>query len=787
MKKILLLALIAVSLTINAQQKTDANIFGHVVSNGEHIAFANVMVQGTTIGTSTDETGHYLLVNLPVGTHIVRAQALGYKAVEKTITVQKGQTVELDFELEHDVFGLDEVVVTGDRNIRNRRASTVVVNTLTARELNKSASITISDGLNFSPGLRMENNCQNCGFNQIRMNGLEGPYSQILINSRPIFSGLMGVYGLELIPVNMIERIEVVRGGGSALYGSSAIGGTINMILKDPIRNTYEFGINSGVIGGDFQNTSSLAMDNNINMNASVVSGDSRTGLSVYGFNRNRDYFDASGDGFSELTQISNTTIGSRVFHRPSNLSKITVDFFNINEDRRGGNKFETPYHMSDITEAVEHKINSGAISYDRYFREKDMLSVFASAQNVNRNSYYGDSKSLADYGKTSDLSYNVGAHYTFMWENQNLITGVENTGNRLLDKKMGYPDFENAVIENNTIISIPDAENTIVADQKLNVLGVFAQYEKTINDFKFSIGSRFDNYTIKDNNGESEIKSGNVFVPRANVMYDFSDNLQARLSYGRGYRAPQIFDEDLHIETSTSRRVIYRNDPNLKQENSNSLTGSFDYNFSLGKTNINIIAEGFYTLLENAFVNEFGDTDEDGVVTYTRVNSEEGATVRGINLEINVIPSRNFNLSSGFTLQQSFYEEEHEFDEYRFFRTPNDYGYFTMEWIPTEKLSFSSTGTYTGKMLVPYFGNQLENPDDGELRVSNPFFDLGLRTNYNIKLNGARLQIFGGVKNIFNSFQSDFDLGPDRDPGYVYGPAQPRTIYIGLRFGNAL
>ncbi len=207
------------------------------------------MVKNTTIATSTDETGHFSLLNMPEGDYTVIAMALGYKTVEKVVSLKQGKTVELKFDLEKDVFGLSEVVVTGDRNQKNRKESAVVVNTLSPKQLEANNSVTISEGLNFCSGLRVENNCQNCGFNQLRMNGMEGPYSQVLINSRAIFSGLAGVYGLELIPANMIERVEIVRGGGSALYGSNAIAGTVNMILKDPINNSYEFGSTANLPG----------------------------------------------------------------------------------------------------------------------------------------------------------------------------------------------------------------------------------------------------------------------------------------------------------------------------------------------------------------------------------------------------------------------------------------------------------------------------------------------------------------------------------------------------------
>lgn len=137
--------------------------------------------------------------------------------------------------------------------------------------------------------------------------------------------------------------------------------------------------------------------------------------------------------------------------------------------------------------------------------------------------------------------------------------------------------------------------------------------------------------------------------------------------------------------------------------------------------------------------------------------------------------------------MQSSKYEEVQEFDEKNFFRTPNNYGYMTIDCQPTKKIGVSATGNYTGKMLVPYFGLQISNPEEGELRESESFFDIGTKVRYDFQLNGTTLQLYTGIKNIFNSYQSDFDSGIDRDPGYIYGPMSPRTVYIGFKFGNFL
>jgi len=764
---------------------SDANIVGHVVCQGKHIPFASVSLKGTTIGTSTDETGHFQLVNLPEGEQIIVVTNIGYKSQERKITVKENTTIEINFDLEEDIMNLEEVVVSADRNQQKRTEAPVIVNTIGKQIFHSSQSQTLGEGLNFSPGLRLENNCQNCGFSQVRMNGMEGPYSQILINSRPIFSGLAGVYGLELIPSNMVEKVEVVRGGGSALFGSNAIAGTINIILKDPTHNSYEGGATYALTGIGMDESGGSAADYSINFNTSVISDDHKSGLSLYGFTRKREMFDANDDSFSELAPLENLTFGARVFHRFSSKDRLAFDFFAINEERNGGNMQDYPLHERDIAEALTHRMKVAGLTYERYFRDYDMLSIYASGQFLNRDSYYGAAQSLSDYGNSNDRSFNMGLQYKSVFGKSSLVWGLENTSGFLLDKKLGYPDLDNATVVDNVITDIPHTTNTIVANQSSITTGTFAQYEMKLNRFKAALGARFDHYKISDQAHKGETpKDGNVFSPRVSLMYELMKSLQARVSYSQGYRAPQIFDEDLHIETSGSRQVIHVNDPDLKQETSHSLMASMDFNKQIGRVYTGLLVEAFYTRLVDAFANEFGEPDAEGTVIYTRVNSEGGATVQGINMEFKLRPARDFFLTSGLTLQTSEFEEAQDFDETHFFRAPNTYGFLVLDWDFSKRFCLSATGNYTGKMLVPYFGT--EN-SEGELRTSYSFFDMGLKLKYAVKLNGASVEFSGGIKNILNSYQDDFDIGIDRDPAYVYGPLAPRTVFVGLRFGNLL
>jgi len=759
--------------------KTDAMLFGHVTSGKEHIPFATIVIEGTTIASAADATGHFKMANLPVGKQTIVVSAVGYKTLKAEVVLEANESVTLFAELEPDNIGIEQVVVSADRNEKNRKETPTIVNSINPKLFQRTQNVTLSEGLNFSPGLRMENNCQNCGFSQVRMNGLEGPYSQILINSRPIFSGLAGVYGLELIPSNMIERVEVIRGGGSSMYGSNAIAGTINLITKDPITNRFSAGVSQSFTG--VATNYEASDDYNIKLNGSLISDDFKTGLSIFGFHRKRDPFDANDDGFSELPSIENVTLGARLFQRVSSRGKITLDYFHINEFRRGGNKFDMPLHEADIAESVDHKINSGALNFDLLLREHDKFSAFLSAQGVNRDSYYGAEQDPSAYGLTDDLTYSTGIQYirhlhNLVFSEAAITAGLEANGSVLTDEKPGYYDPEENI----------QHSPTLVADQKMETQAGFLQSEWETDKIVVSAGVRFDHYKIEDQTRDSQSITGDVLSPRVNFMYNIFDNFQFRAGYARGFRAPQIFDEDLHIETSGSRQVLHRNGDDLKQESSNSFTASLDFSNFNGGWQYQLLVEGFYTHLNNPFANEYGTPDENGVVIYTRVNAEKGAKVQGVNLEFNASPSNWFQLQSGFTFQKSRYEEPQEFNETRFFRTPDTYGYISLNYSPASNFNTAITGNYTGPMLIPYFGPQLENPDEGKLNKSGSFFDAGIKLSYDIKITeNVIIQLNSGIKNITNSYQSDFDSGINRDPAYIYGPLNPRTFYFGVKIGN--
>jgi outer membrane receptor for ferrienterochelin and colicins len=735
-------------------KSTDINIIGHVIDKEtkEHLSYINILLKGTTIGTATDHSGHYYLKNLPEGTFTIIMQSIGYKSIERTVQLKKGKTIEVNFEAEEDNQMLENVVVTGSRNETIRQLYPGLMNVMDTKLFETTNAVSIGDGLNFQPGVRVETNCQNCGTQQVRINGMEGPYTQLMMDGRPIFSALTGVYGLEQIPANMIERVEVVRGGGSALFGSSAIAGTINIITKEPTRNTAQAGYTLNMIGGS-------AADHNATFNASLVTDNNKAGIYFFGQARNRSAYDHDGDGYTEISSLQAQTVGFRSFLKTGLNGKFTLEYHNMSEFRRGGNLLELPPHEADIAEQLHHDIHGGGIKYD-YFSDdyKHRFNIYTSMQSTLRKSYYGTGKNPNAYGNTTDLTSVSGARYSYAFDNllfmpATLTIGTEYNFNDLEDTMLGYKRE---------------------LHQKIHIASLYAQNEWKNDRWGLLLGGRLDNHSMIDNP---------IFSPRATVRYNPTSDINFRVSYGTGFRAPQAFDEDLHIEAVGGDVSIIQLAENLKAERSQSYSASVDYYKSIGEVQTNFLLEGFYTELKDVFVLEELGENEAGNLLLERRNGK-GAKIAGVTAEAKAA-YRWLEVQAGATFQRNRYTEAEAWSkdveaQRKMFKTPDLYGYLTSTFTPIKNFSTSITGTYTGSMLVQHYAGYIAE-DRNETTPS--FFDLNVNVTYNIPIQKqVNLELKTGVKNIFNSYQSDLDQGPLRDAGYVYGPSLPRGFYVGCK-----
>ena len=404
---LLLLAFFTASSTVwAAPDDRPAHIVGHVRNSatGEFLPHVLVTVKGHRISVSTDVTGHYMLKNLPLGELEVEVDVPGFVPQAHKVTTTPDATLVSDFELVPQGVTLGDVVVSATRNVTKRRLAPTLVNVLDAKIFDNTQSSFLSQALKFQPGVRVEDNCQNCGFSQVRINGLDGPYSQVLIDSRPVFSSLAGIYGLEQIPTNMIERVEVMRGGGSALFGSSAIAGVINVITKDPTASSAAVSHEIRGLGG--LNT----FENNTNINATYVTGDNQFGLTFFGQLHHRSPYDRNGDGYSEMPKLDGNNVGLRGFARLSELSRLTAELHNTREFRRGGDLFDNEPHNAHIAEQLRHNNLTGSLSYSFISDDtRHRVNAFASFMKVQRESYYGGGEMLVsdflEKAKTSPLT----------------------------------------------------------------------------------------------------------------------------------------------------------------------------------------------------------------------------------------------------------------------------------------------------------------------------------------------------------------------------------------------
>lgn len=662
----------------NDTKDTDANIYGHVINKktSKHIPNVTISVKGTLIATQTDASGHYFLKNLPEGKFTLEANMDGFRTISKSVVLHRDSTIELNFKLDPSDIDLDDAVVSANRIETKRRLAPTLVNVLGSKMFDLTQSTCLVQGLNFQPGVRTEDDCQNCGFTQVRINGLDGHYSQILINSRPIYSSLNGVYGLEQIPSNMIDRVEVVRGGGSALYGASAIGGTINVITKDPIRNSASF-------GHTFMSLGHNSFDNITMGNASLVTDNNKAGVYVFGQSRERKGYDYDRDGYTELPELSNQTFGLNSFYRLSPYSRIGVQYHSTHEFRRGGNNLNMAPHEANIAEQAEHNIQGGGIIYDfNAPNQKDKVNAYFSFQTTTRKSYYGgigegtpEDMETAEkaYGRTHDFTYVLGSQYVHSFSRllfmpSDLTLGVEYNHDRLKDIILGY----NHELKQSTGIG-----------------SFFFQNEWKNKQWSFLLGGRLDKHNLINHV---------IFSPRVNVRFNPIDDINIRLSYASGFRAPQTFDEDLHVGVVGGERLVTVLNKNLKEERSNSFSASVDLYHRFGAVQTNLLIEGFYTDLNNVFaLRQLDQPDAQGNIVQERYNAN-GAKVYGLNIEGKAVLTKWVTLQAGFTLQKSTYDkaiawnDEVPEQKYRkMMRTPEVYGYFTAAFTPINHLTVSA------------------------------------------------------------------------------------------------
>ena len=473
-----------------------------------------------------------------------------------------------------------------------------------------------------------------------------------------------------------------------------------------------------------------------------------------------------------------------------------------MEEYRRGGSGMKLPPHIAEdpelngtgeagLVEQLQHSINTGSLKFNLFTpNQKHNLSFYASGQHIHRDSYY------SAYGRTMDFTGVMGAQYIYSFDKclfmpADLTGGIEFSHDDLDDRATDKQKYREAALAEDPTATGQHLQELIEKytpaslHQIINVWSAYAQNEWKNDKWSFLIGGRVDKNSIMDKA---------VFSPRANVRYNPTADVNLRLSYAEGFRAPQAFDEDLHISNVGGARVSIVRDPNLKEERSRSVNGSVDWYHYFGDFQVNMLLEGFYTKLSDPFVLSAPVESENGSLVQTRSNGS-GAKVYGSTLEGKIVWRNKVQIQAGITVQRSLYDEpeewsadkEHLTDAERYsdkiLRTPNLYGYFTASYTPVKPFTIAFNGNYTGRMYVPHLMSEVNGTAD--VLVKSPdFFELGVKLSYDFRLTTAMtLQLNLGIQNLFDSYQNDFDKGATRDSGYIYGPGTPRTYYAGAKF----
>jgi outer membrane receptor for ferrienterochelin and colicins len=797
---IVLMLLIHISAGIIAQEKSDAMLFGDVktASDKVHIPYASILVKGTRLGTHTDASGHFKLAHLPLGKNIIVAQVMGFKSQEKEVFMEKGKAVQLFFELEEDALFLNQVVVTGTRTEHYVKDVPVKTEVITAREIENKNAFNLYQALEGTPGIRVENQCQYCNFTMIRMQGLGAEHTQVLINGQPMYSGLASVYGLQQMSTIDVDKIEVVKGAGSALYGSGAIAGAINIISKEP---SFVPETKIDIQFGSY-NT------NRYDISSSMRNEKGNIGLGIFAQKYTEDAIDETGPGSTRKEVMHKDGISDRVSSNLSNAGfsayfddalivgdKLVLQGKAIFETREGGTLIDDYYKnpFTDGTENIKSDRYEASVNYLFQIKKASQLKFNLAYVNHQRtatnDSYLGDfmdthNDSVPDLRDmrpylaqentwTSTLSFNARAG------NHNIIIGAQ-AFYTILEESGMY------VVVDTANVFLGQSYRSI-ADKHAREYGFFIQDEWEISKKLTMVqGIRFDHhYSEEKYVAEKEVFESGSFPksqfdqstvnPRIAIKYAWSDKLVLRANAGTGFRAPYGFSEDLHLCSGSPR--VWKSSA-LKPEKSVSVNISTDYYAE----NIRLSANFFRTELKDkiAFI-DAGDNISALGYDYQWDNIDD-AFVQGIEFSVMANMMKTLALGLDWTFNQGAYKNpredwlgtDYEKESKWISRFPTLTGNMKIQYSP-KTWTFILMGDYQGSMYIDYYNEEQVFMDRSKIKKTEGFFLLNAR----IAKEFDHFTVYTGLNNIFNYVQDEKYLD---DAAFIYAPLYGRMFYAGVR-----
>jgi outer membrane receptor for ferrienterochelin and colicins len=728
-------------------------VSGVVRSAGKPVEFASVALSKTRFGTQTDSVGRFSLTGVPAGRYELLASSVGYAPFRRSVTVRDGQPVALDLELLSVVNALDEVVVTGTMKEVSKLESAVPVDIITPRFIYKNPVPSIFEGLSYVNGVRPQLNCNVCNTGDIHINGLEGPYTMVLIDGTPIVSGLSTVYGLTGIPNSLIERVEIVKGPASTLYGSEAVGGLINIITKNPGRAPR--------LSADVFATGWGEVNTDVGVKFSV--GERATSLLGVNYYNYQNPIDNNGDGFTDLTLQNRISIFNKwSFTRPENR-QATVMARYLYEDRWGG----------DVNWTAAERGRDRVYGESIYTKRFELLGTYQlpttekitfqySVNTHSQNSFYGTTSYQADQ--------NI-AFGQFLWDKQ---AGPHSV---LVGTPFRYTYYNDNTTATATIEGRDKADQIVLP-------GVFVQDEISFGRNKLLLGVRYDYNS----------RHGSIVTPRMAYKLSLNQTDALRINVGRGYRVVNLFTED-HAALTGAREVVVREA--LLPEQSWNVNLNYVKKIVTGNSFVGLDAQVFYTHFSNRILPDY-DTDPNKII-YD--NLAGYALSRGASLNLDFNFSIPLKIIAGATYTDN--QQVENGVSIRPILTERIMGVWTFSYeFARAGMSVDYTGNLYGPMRLPILG---ESDPRAEYSPTYSLQNIQLTKKFR---NG--MELYGGIKNLLNfrppansiarSFDPfdkrvQFDAGgqvlatpdnPNRltfDPTYVYAPNQGIRGFLGLRY----
>lgn len=680
---------------------------------------------------------------------------------------------------------LDDFVVTGTRTLHRVGDSPVRTELVTADGIRSAGLCSLADTLELLPGVRVENNCQNCGTSDILMLGLEGKYTSVLFDGVPLYSGLAAVYGIDQIPAAFISRIEVVKGGGSAAYGSGAVGGVVNIIGRNPERSGGFLEYRHDSVKGQPSTRIGGIVD--------YVSADGDRTLTAYAQSTRVDPVDLNQDGISDLTKRDLQVYGVRVGQKIGQ-GLLRFDYNRTVEFRRGGNKFDQPDNLADISERIDTARDAGSLLWAVTVNPDFDYQATAGFAYIDRQTFYGGLFGRAadapltpesaagagdndqpfidrgysthgqvaqdQFGFTRNWVYNADIQFNYRRADHHLSVGAQ---------------YYREKIDDIVPVSAFVADYPVRADiASGDNIGLFVQDDWHLaQNWEVVVGLRADR--------NSELADP-ILSPRLNVKWTPSEQLTLRATYGVGFRAPQPFDEDLHIELIAGERARTVQAADLQEERSFSTLLSATWNPAFAEGKMTLEATGFYTGLDGTFTNSAVQSDPVAGDKFRLRYNGPDAEVGGVELNIGALPLPNLRIDAGYVMQFARYKSPVVlFDdgagtvvaERDFMETPRHYAVVQATYTRVETGSVAISAVYTGPMKEINLRTGILNDRTPHFLVWNATvsrsFQWSPRSTTTLML---------GVKNLFDSRQKDLESGVNRDPYYLYGPRTPRTVF---------